>query len=96
MKNHDKSKMDQAFIARITKDSEWAKKILLDSSVLRLTSSLLEEDSLKSVYLINQLELRPIIARRIVEGFYSNLISDSCRCDMLKRIKQDEYIRKRL
>jgi len=57
-------------------DTIYTKEVLLDSAVMRIQASFLEEDSVASVYLINQLELRPKTGKLILENLRRHEILD--------------------
>jgi hypothetical protein len=53
-----------------------SKEVLLDSAVMRIQASYLEEDSVASVYLINQLELRPKTGKLMLDNLRRHHILD--------------------
>jgi len=92
---HESSK-DQdidKFIEQLKNDQQFARLVLLDSNVVQIQADLLIRDSLMSVYLINQLEFRPELARRLIFNLERHFyLDESSTSYALKRIEQDEFI----
>jgi len=57
-------------------NEEIGQAVLLDSAILKRQVDLIEYDSVRIVYLLNQLELRPHIGRLILENLRRHQILD--------------------
>ena len=93
-KNSKKVNFDKNEIMDLVlRDSSLTRDVLLDSGLIRVQADLLEDDSVMSVFVINHLELRPELARRIVHNLYRHkYINEDELNNSLERIQTDEYM----
>ncbi|MCP4456943.1 MAG: hypothetical protein GY816_02785 [Cytophagales bacterium] len=61
---------------KLFRGKQMTKEVLLDSVLMRIQAAFLEEDSVASVYMLNQLELRPKIGYLILENLRRHQILD--------------------
>ncbi len=61
---------------KLIHDKQLTKEVLLDSALMRIQAAFLEDDSVASVYMLNQLELRPKIGYIILENLRRHQILD--------------------
>ncbi len=80
-------------IQKIVQQEEFTKEILLDSALIRIQTSFLEDDSIASVYMLNQLELRPKIGYLMLENLKRHKVLDEQSYAIAKqRMETYEFI----
>ncbi len=68
-------------------------EILLDSSIIRKQIELMEQDSIMTVYMLNQMDLRPKMAERIIDNLERHHFLDSvCAREAISNIHRDAFI----
>ena len=84
---------EKGTIENILNDRDLAKRILLDSTMIRVQSILLLEDSVMSEYLFNQLVLKPQLSKQLIGTYNRHTFLDSaCYEQVIVRIERDEFI----
>ncbi|MFY0653285.1 MAG: hypothetical protein JXQ96_14680 [Cyclobacteriaceae bacterium] len=75
---------------KLIQEKQLTKEVLLDSALMRIQATFLEDNSVASVYMLNQLELRPKVGYLMLENLKRHQVLDEESYASAKR-KMESY-----